>query len=65
MRERQAIVDQSNASSDANLSRNKEFYDRKQLTNTNPTDGNNKDIIEVVDLDPVEANGDGKRLSKL
>lgn len=54
------MIDQSNASSDANLSRNKEFYDRKQLTNTGPAGGINKNIIEVVDVD--SADNTGKRL---
>ncbi len=62
MRERQAI-DQSNASLDANLSRNKEFYDRKRLANSSPADGINKNIIEIVDIDSVDSGG--KRLEKL
>jgi hypothetical protein len=59
MRERQAI-DQSSASFDANPSRNKEFYDRKQLALTSPAGGINKNIIEVVDVD--SADNTGKRL---
>jgi division protein CdvB (Snf7/Vps24/ESCRT-III family) len=61
MRERQA-ADQPHASSDANPSRNKEFYDRNHLSNTSPAVGINKNIIEVLDVDEADS---GKLISKL